>query len=95
MDQGFKSFLKNAVLALGLFSFFSIPAFIVDHSLPTETISLSYPSPGRQPASTAPGIAEVAQKQCEVKTRWRYRCDENKKNCYKDRQVSYLDCQSL
>lgn len=90
---------KNFLLAvkfLGIFAILAAPAVFLKPQRQVQKVSVRF-------AQTKRGIASVAtqsqlsvpQRECQTEKKWQYRCDKDRKNCTKMKQVSYLNCKTL
>ena len=82
-------------MALGVFTLLALPGLLSLKDKPVVSVSLKYPKEARGIASQEKPKHEVPTKTCEPAERWRYECDENNKNCVKDRMETYMKCKSL
>ena len=88
MGNSVLKYLKPIGIFVAIFAMFSIPVMFSGHNVKVVKADIRYPNGARSIASPQKSIMEVASKQCEPAQRWRYRCDENKKNCIKDQYCS-------
>ena len=85
--------LKNSILFLALFGLLCLPALLMEKKAVQKEVIVQYPvSTGRDIASEveAPDFDN-----CKPAQRWRYKCNEDRTDCKKDRQETYMLCKSL
>ena len=95
MEFAWKVFLKKSALFAAIFALFTLPMIINQKDVKVVQAEVKFPKQQRHIASFEKSTIGVAQKQCEPATRWRYKCDEDRKNCVKDKLQTYLKCKAL
>lgn len=95
MVKALISFFKNMLIFAACFACLSLPIYLFPKKVKVQKVAIHYPNPGRKLASIENAMAEVAKRNCEPAERWQYLCDDDQKNCVKEKLVSYLKCKSL
>ena len=68
---------------------FSLPIFFTQGTS-YKTVAFKAPRSINRGLASIPNVSR--RPGCKIKTGWRYKCDQDQKNCRKDIQYNYLNC---
>jgi hypothetical protein len=73
------------------FALFSVPALFAGPKAKKMKANIEFPKVSGRKIANVPSQSSLDQ--CKIKRGWRYQCDDDRKNCYKDKKIAYKECQ--
>ncbi len=86
-----KSFGMSFLQFCLAFACLSVPALFAGPRTKKVEAKIEFPKETGRKIANVPSQSSLEQ--CKIKRGWRYQCDGDRKNCYKEKKIAYKECQ--